>query len=258
MFFVVFRQPLAPQAASACRPLQRFAMSTHQSAVATASVQIDLISAQRSHAIIDVCADATATMFQSTIVEVDMHAHCLVIDDLFPTGFSAARGQALTVTLRLSGDRRVSFATRLLAAHPVGNRIHYRLTLPDGFRYNQRRNAYRFRCSGHGEFTVGEGFLCAGSLQNISLTGLQLALQHRIPLQRDDLLNDLCFEFAGMTFRCRGVVRHVCADAGGCPLIGIEFRQMSRPQERMLEQVLARAHRQRARAAAEMRLALPG
>lgn len=222
-------------------------------------IKLDLIEAQHAHAIIDIQPEGSADIYQSTILNVDAVTKTIVIDELFPQGFLGKAGQPLTVTLRLAGNRRVSFSTRLLAVKSYSDSTHYHLALPADIGYNQRRETYRFRLSqpfaGTSEFVTDDQFYCAGVVQDISLNGVRLALQHRVALQAGDALPQLTFEFAGLTFQCQADVRNVQSDESGNVAIGVKFRNMPRPQQRSLEQTLARWHREQARQTAAARLA---
>ena len=232
--------------------------STTLPAAANPRIKLDLIEAQHAHAIIDIQAEGAAEIYQSTILNVDATAKTIVVDELFPQGFLGKSGQPLTVTLRLAGNRRVSFSTRLLMLKNYSDSTHYHLALPADIGYSQRRETYRFRLSqpfaGTSEFVTNDRFYCAGVVQDISLNGVRLALQHRVALQSGDALPQLTFEFAGMTFQCQADVRNVQSDETGNVAIGIKFRNMPRPQQRSLEQTLARWHREQARQTAAARI----
>lgn len=225
------------------------------------SIKVDLISAQHAHAIIDVRIEGSTQIFQSTIVEVDLSRKWIVIDEMFPSGFNGARGQRLTVTLRLAGDRRVDFATQLLERTARNGAARYHLELPAGFSYSQRRETWRFRVTtptvGFSEFVTPQNYYCAGQLQDISLCGIRVQLQQRIAVNAGDILPELRFEFLGSKFRCQGLVRNVFYDVAGNAIVGIEFQQMMRLQERELERILVRLQREEARAAASIRTTAP-
>lgn len=233
-------------------------MDNHPFDPSPSSIKIDLISAQHAHAIIDVRSEGSTQIFQSTIVEVDLGRKWIVIDDMFPAGFNGARGQRLTVTLRLAGDRRVDFTTQLLERTARNGATRYHLELPAGFSYSQRRETWRFRAStaamGFAEFTTPQQFYCGGQIQDISLCGMRVQLKHRIAVSAGDVLPQLHFQFLGSTIRCQGLVRNVCCDVAGNVIVGVEFRQMLRPQERELERLLVRLQREEARAVAAARL----
>ena len=224
------------------------------SSTAEASIKVDLISAQHAHAIIDVRCEGSESVWQSTIVSVDMSRKCIVIDEMFPAGFAAWPGQQMKVTLKLANARRVEFATTLLASHTRTGTQRYHLALPAGITYSQRREAFRFRIgagAGHAEFHVQGRYFCAGAMQDISLGGLRVQLQNRIDLEEGEVLEALRFEFAGQRFHCRGTVKNIGVDIGGDRVIGIGIHDMPRPEERALERKLAQLHRQEARDAAQ-------
>lgn len=211
----------------------------------------DLIEAQGAHAIIGVCIEGSSENYQSTIVDVDVARRIIVTDEMFPRGFAGRPGQTVAVTLRLAGNRCKTFSTRLLARTRHAESIQYQLVLPEYLSYSQRREAYRFRlpqtAAANVEFTTADGYFCSGALQDISLNGMRIAMRNQIAIRVGDALTQLCFEFAGLSFQCNAAVMNYHHDSGDNLSIGIEFAAMPRPQQRLLEQILARWHRERAR-----------
>ncbi|HEY3698695.1 MAG TPA: PilZ domain-containing protein [Spongiibacteraceae bacterium] len=211
----------------------------------------DLIEAQGTHAIIGVCIEGSSENYQSTIVDVDVGRKVIITDEMFPHGFAGRPGQTVAVTLRLAGNQCKTFSTRLLARTKHAESVQYQLVLPEYLSYSQRREAYRFRlpqtAAANVEFTTADGYFCSGVLQDISLNGMRIALRNQIALRMGDALTQLCFEFAGLKFRCNATVMNFHNDISGNLSIGIEFAAMPRPQQRLLEQILARWHRERAR-----------
>lgn len=221
-----------------------------------ATGRIDLIEAQHAHAIIDIQPQGSSQHYQSTILAVDPTTRTIAIDEVFPSGFSAAHGAALNVTLRLR-HRRVTFSTRLLGAGAGAAR--YALVMPPNFTYSQRRDCYRFKLapslSGSAEFRGVRDYFCAANILDISLIGMRLQLNHQIDIAVDDTLKQLSFVLCGSEFFCEATVKNLLRDGEGQAVIGVKLKNMPRPQQRALEKILAQLHRNLARQKAEKRSA---
>lgn len=219
--------------------------------------KIDLIEAQHAHAIIDIQPLGSNQHYQSTILAVDPTARTIAIDEVFPSGFSAAHGAALNVTLRLAHNRRVTFSTRLLDAGASAAR--YALVMPPDFTYSQRRDYYRFKLppalSGGAEFRGAHDFYCSANILDISLVGIRLQLNHQIDIAMGDTLKQLAFDLGKSEFFCEAVVKNLLRDNEGRVTIGALFKNMPRPQQRGLEKILAQLHRTLARQKAEKKIA---
>lgn len=228
----------------------RAAMTNDTNRVSTGT-SIDLIEAQNTHAIIDVQAQGSATIYQSTILAVDPSSRQIIIDELFPAGFAGMRGLPITITLRLAGNRRACLKTQLLERHSLGGNTRYCVAMPADCTYTQRRSAYRFRlnpqAAAYAEFLVPGNFFCSGSISDISLSGMRLILNHRVQLRTGAALDNITFGFAGEQFSCQASVRNIHTDAHGIDIIGVEFKDMPRPQQRVLEKILMQFHRNLAR-----------
>lgn len=218
--------------------------------------KVDLIEAQHAHAIIDIQPHGSDKYYQSTILAVDPAARTIAIDEVFPDGFSAPHGAELNVTLRLTHNRRVTFSTRLLRAIASGAR--YELVMPPNFTYSQRRDCYRFKLapmlSASAEFRDTHNHYCSANILDISLMGIRLQLNHQIGIAQDDALKQLSFVLYGQEFFCEATARNSITDFEGQAIIGVEFKNMPRLQQRALEKILAQLHRNMARQLAEKRI----
>ena len=218
---------------------------------AVRQVYLNLFDVQRSHALIDVAIDGVDAHYQSIILSVDPELGNIVIDELFPAGFVGLPGQPVTVTVRLDGNRRLSFNTHIVARRDDAEAIDsYTLALPVSLDYNQRRGAFRLQM-GHGwavvsEFRSPDLQHCSARVRDLSSTGIRLELPQSLALNEGDALEDLQFEFAGRHFRCGADVRCVSntSERGDRFLIGAAFRDLPRIEQRSLERMIMQMQRQ--------------
>ena len=90
--------------------------------------------------------------------------------------------------------------------------------------------------------------VCALMLGNLpqtaqACTGIRLVVTEPAALCQGDVLDDLHFEFAGRSFRCRADVRNVDVENG---TVGAAFVDLPRLEQRALERIIAQLQRQRA------------
>jgi c-di-GMP-binding flagellar brake protein YcgR len=223
-------------------------------------IYLNLFDVQRSHTLIDVAIDGLDARYQSIILSVDPERGVLEIDELFPTGFVGLPGQPITITVRLDVGRRLTFSTHILSRHDDGQIKSYLLALPDSLDYNQRRGSFRLQLSqGWGvisEFLAPDKEICSARVRDLSSTGIRLEIIGCAPPETGDVLHDLHFEFAGRTYQCAANVRNVTnfgvqSCAGGSAsdnaerfLIGAEFLDLSRGEQRSLERMIMQLQRQ--------------
>ena len=179
----------------------------------------------------------------------------LEIDELFPGGFVGLPGQPVTVTVRLDGARRLTFNTHIISRHDDGRLESYWLALPESLDYNQRRGSFRLALGqGWGvvsEFLAPDQARCSARVRDLSSTGIRLEVAGRERPAAGDVLHDLHFEFAGRNFQCAAAVRNVTnsdtnsGDGSDRFLIGAEFRDMPRVEQRSLERMIMQLQRQR-------------
>jgi c-di-GMP-binding flagellar brake protein YcgR len=220
-------------------------------------IYLNLFDVQRSHALIDVVIDGSDASYQSIILGVDPEAGTVTIDELFPPGFIGLPGQPVTVTVRLDGSRRLSFASRITLRGRDADAVeYYQLMLPDALDYNQRRGAFRLKL-GHG-WSVTSDFLTpdlqrrSAAVRDLSSTGIRLALRQQAPLNAGDELRDLHFEFAGRTFQCRAGVRNVDSEGADGTVVGATFLDLPKPEQRSLERMIMQLQRQQAQQVASV------
>ncbi len=217
-------------------------------------VYLNLFDVQRSHALIDVAIDGTDARYQSIIIGLDPERGIVEIDELFPGGFFGLPGQPITVTVRLDGKRRLTFNTHIIQRRDDGALESYWLALPQSLDYNQRRGSFRLQLSqGWGvisEFQAPDCEHCSAKVRDLSSTGIRLEVVGGNRPATGDVLQNLQFEFGGRSYQCAADVRNVI-DAGARQvsdhfLIGAQFRDMPRLEQRSLERMIMQMQRQQA------------
>lgn len=213
-------------------------------------VYLNLFDVQRSHALIDVTIDGVDARYQSIILGVDPEQGTVTIDELFPHGFVGLPGQPVTITVRLDGSRRLSFASHILQRSREDGTELYTLMLPDVIDYNQRRGAFRLRFGAGravaSEFLAPDSRRCSATVRDLSSTGIRLELPAAAALNAGDVLHDLQFEFAGRSFQCRADVRNVRSNGADNTVIGAAFVDLPRVEQRSLERMIMQLQRQQA------------
>lgn len=217
---------------------------------AVREVYLNLFDVQRSHALIDVAIDGIDARYQSIIIGVDPERGILEIDELFPPGFVGLPGQPVTVSVRLDGKRRLTFASHIISRHDDGQLESYWLALPESVDYNQRRGSFRLQLGqGWGvnsEFLTPEQERCSARVRDLSSTGIRLEVVGATRPAAGDVLEDLQFEFAGRNFHCAADVRNVTNSGNTSDhfLIGAQFKDLSRVEQRSLERMIMQMQRQ--------------
>jgi c-di-GMP-binding flagellar brake protein YcgR len=213
----------------------------------TPTVELNLIAAQGSQAIVDVAPDDGTALYQSAIVQVDAQAGTALIDELFPTGAALRPGQAATLALRLEGGRRERFRVRVIEVRRERGATNYLLKLPPNVGYIQRRAAYRLKLEPHwgvnAEFFLRDFGRHTAAVQDLSSLGIRLALSHWLPFKAGDVLQQLSFVFAGAVYSCDATVRNVRDHGGQSAIIGAAFVDLARPQQRALERAIMQMQR---------------
>lgn len=205
------------------------------------AIEINLIAAQRSQAIIDLAIDGAR--FQSAILDVDDDAERIVIDALFPAGFVARPGQAVNVSVRL-GERRQSFESRILERRLGADGEQYHLSLPPAVGCRQRRAVWRLPLpAATAAFDVGPVRYNARA-RDVSALGIRLELPQWLPLPVGSLLEELEFDVLGEHFRCAAAIRNLRDNSAGNTEIGAAFVDLPPLRQRLLERLLMQVQRQ--------------
>jgi len=211
------------------------------------SADLNLIEAQRSRAIIDVDIDGQKHSYQSVILRVDPAAGSILIDELFPAGFTGLAGQRVTITVRRQDGGRAGFTTHIIERRNVGGVDNYQLMLPGSVGYQQRREVFRLdlprNAATLSEFQTGDRQFCAAIVRDLSASGIRLELQNSIEIVPGDTLTELEFEFEQQRFQCQAKVRHVYNERSGETVVGVAFQNFPRLQQRMLERIIMQQQR---------------
>lgn len=223
------------------------AANRYSAAANEADADLNLIEAQRASAIIDVDIDGAGGRYQSVILQVDPQVGSILIDELFPAGFSGLPGQPLTITVRRLDGSRSSFTTRVIERRNIDGADNYLLTLPASIAYQQRREVFRLRLGRRGgvvsEFQTADQQFCAATVHDLSATGICLELQNSVQVAAGDVLTGLDFDFEQQRFSCQARVRHVYCDRAGKIMVGAAFYDFPRLQQRALERLIMQQQR---------------
>lgn len=168
--------------------------------------------------------------YLSTILNVDPQAGVMTLDEPVrkASGVPLSIGDELGVFARLQGAS-VSFRCRVLDLGEMGGIAFYRVSFPEVLRYLQRRHA--FRLSIHRLLQVpvtlesGNDGVFAGSLHDISVSGISIRLAPGLPLSRRQGPLDCVIEFPGESpLQCTVEVRNLRHDpVGNFDLLGTQF-----------------------------------
>lgn len=223
------------------------AANRYSAAANEADADLNLIEAQRASAIIDVDIDGAGGRYQSVILQVDPQVGSILIDELFPAGFSGLPGQPLTITVRRLDGSRSSFTTRVIERRNIDGADNYLLTLPASIAYQQRREVFRLRLGRRGgvvsEFQTADQQFCAATVHDLSAAGICLELQNSVQVAAGDVLTALDFDFEQQRFSCQARVRHVYCDRAGKIMVGAAFYDFPRLQQRALERLIMQQQR---------------
>lgn len=223
------------------------AANRYSAAANEADADLNLIEAQRASAIIDVDIDGAGGRYQSVILQVDPQVGSILIDELFPAGFSGLPGQPLTITVRRLDGSRSSFTTRVIERRNIDGADNYLLTLPASIAYQQRREVFRLRLGRRGgvvsEFQTADQQFCAATVHDLSAAGICLELQNSVQVAAGDVLTGLDFDFEQQRFSCQARVRHVYCDRAGKIMVGAAFYDFPRLQQRALERLIMQQQR---------------
>ena len=239
---------------------QKQAGAVHRSAdKAFNSTYLQLFQAKRDHHLIEVMVDGDDVVYQSIILELDTDERTLLIDELFPTGFVGLPGQRVMISIRQQQGRRLSFRSEIVQYQLVDDAPVYVLAMPRDLDSDQRRNAYRLPINNdiviESQFVGPDQKTYRGRVCNLSRTGLSLALDEAQSeaFRREDDVNHLRFDFAGINVDCTAKVRNIeVPETAQQPLrIGAEFVGLSPMVERSLERSILRIQRDRLRVAGQ-------
>jgi len=191
--------------------------------------------------------------FSSVLLALDREAGVLTADELFPARGHAAimPGVELRVLSRLDGIE-LRFRAKVVAISPAQPSATYRLSIPAGLDYQQRRNAFRVPVSPVLAIPVqlGSGDTsAAGTLVDISHAGLRVALRGQRELPPDEPL-DCRIDLPPGVVSAQVEPCHSEPDRRGLGVVylGLRFIALSRDQQRLISRFTAHIQRDRLRA----------
>lgn len=191
--------------------------------------------------------------FSSVLLELDRDSNTLVADELLPARGHASMqsGIELRLLCRLDGIE-LRFRTKVLVVSPTQLGAIYRLGVPTGLDYMQRREAFRVPVSPTLAIPVelgSNGTRLKGTLVDISHTGLRVALRGQRELPPAELLS--CqVDLPPGSIRADVEPRHSEPDRRGLGMVyvGLRFIELSREQLHLINRFTANIQRDQLRA----------
>lgn len=227
---------------------------------------LQLYQAQRQRSFVDVQVEGNPEHYQSMVLELDPESRTVLIDELFPGGFVGLPGQQVSLSIRQSGGRKLTFNSVIQQQHTHQGSPLYVLAMPANIATDQRRNSYRLPLANSPIDSCFEGpdhQPYHGRVCNVSGSGIaiEIAADSANSFHYNDALEHVMFDFAGVAIDCRMAVRSVeveTDDEGERLMIGAEFVDLSQLEKRVLEKSIMRVQRDRLKFGghSEMRLAL--
>lgn len=191
--------------------------------------------------------------FSSVLLELDRDSNTLVADELLPARGHASMlpGIELRVLCRLDGIE-LRFRSKVLAVSAAQPGATYRLSVPEGLDYLQRRQVFRVPVSPALAIPVelgSNGTRLKGTLVDISHTGLRVALRGQRELPPAELLSCQVGLPPG-SISAEVEPRHSEPDRRGLGMVyvGLRFIELSREQLRLISRFTANMQRDQLRA----------
>lgn len=215
-------------------------------------VYLQLHQIQRRRGFVEVTIKGDDMVYQSIILALDPEERSILIDELFPRGFSGLPGQHISVSIREPAGRRLQFNSEITSGYILDGAPVYVLAMPAALESDQRRAAYRLpiseRVSIPSTFVTADDRQLNALLRNVSASGvcMEMPAQEPLGLRRDDALQHVAFDFAGINFDCRLQVKNIIADERRQRLlIGGRFVDLPVEEQRLLEKSIMRIQRER-------------
>ena len=210
---------------------------------------------QEAHALVHVSMPGGNETWLSAILEVQPTQGYLLLDELTPREGHAILMKAgrLIVTAQIQGVD-ISFAASLLGTGTSDGLAFYRVQIPEGVRYWQRRASYRARIGAAMVIPValqnGEGMVQNGELYDISAGGI--GTRHKSAKGPVPLLGEVWQEcrikLPQQELVCALEIRYVGQDSRTAQLrLGGRFVDITRPQLKAVETFVAHLERENLR-----------
>lgn len=218
--------------------------------------------AQRDRSFIEVLVDGDDQIYQSMILEVDPQERTVLIDELFPVGFTGLAGQKVKLNIRMRQGKKLKFDSVITESRSFDNAPLYVLSMPHSIDADQRRSAYRLPIKNvaiDSHFIGPDLQAYTGRLLNVSSTGISLEVEteraaNDLAFHYNDQLEHLVFDFAGINVDCGVMVRNVEVDPidDRRLVIGVEFLDLPVMEQRVLERSIIRMQRERIKYSGEI------
>lgn len=210
---------------------------------------------QEAHALVHVSMPGGHETWLSAILEVHPTQGYLMLDELTPREGHAVlmKSGRLIVTAQIQGID-ISFAASLLGTGSSDGLAYYRVQIPEGIRYWQRRASYRARVSAAIVIPVslqnGDGMVQQGELCDISAGGI--GTRHKnskgpVPLL-GEVWEECRIKLPEQEVVCALEIRYVGQDSrNGHLRLGGRFANINRPQLKIVEAFVAHLERENLR-----------
>ncbi|WP_101758312.1 flagellar brake protein [Oceanicoccus sp. KOV_DT_Chl] len=223
---------------------------------------LQLHRAQRDRSFIEVMVAGNEVVYQSMILELDPEERTVLIDELFPVGFTGLAGQKVKLSIRLQQGRKIKFDSVITESYLHNDAPLYVLAMPKDIETDQRRSAYRLPIRNvaiDSHFIGPDQQPYCGRLRNVSSTGISLEIEtasaaNDLAFHYNDRFDHLVFDFAGINVDCGVTVRSVEVDPADDHklVIGAEFLDLPVQEQRILERSIMRVQRERVKYSAEV------
>lgn len=198
---------------------------------------------RKDHSLIYVAlADQENEWHQSLILDVDIEANTISIDELFPGNITLFQGQLMNVSLKKDDNQTLAFQSKLLLENADQSYRSYTLALPEYIENHQRRSAYRLATQGKIRWDDSDSTCSEGKILDLSATGVRIQLDHPADeLSSGDHLTNCQLNVPSLSLQCDVEVTRLSED--NKYLVGGRLTDLEPPQQRSLEQYLVQAQR---------------
>jgi c-di-GMP-binding flagellar brake protein YcgR len=207
---------------------------------------------QEAHVLLRITIPGENQAYLSAILEIHPVDGYLLLDELNPAEGNAAlqRTRRIGVSAQLQGVD-ISFTTDLIDTGSSAQIVYYRLAMPKGMRYQQRRTSYRARINLARVIPVlltrGDGLTLDGQLYDISVGGI--GTRHKPEMTnevRQGGVWDECVIHLDGSQEIRSAIE-VCfigEDSRSRQMrLGGKFLKLTRPQIKLIENFVAALER---------------
>lgn len=207
---------------------------------------------QEGHALLHVSLPGGEESWLSAVIDVQATQGQVLLDELSPRDGNAAlqRVGRLIVNAQIKGVH-ISFAANLVETGVSEGLVFYRVALPQGVRYWQRRASYRAQVGAAQQIPVtlnhSDGLVLRGDLVDISAGGI--GSRHKdakgiVPLIGETWDDCHIGLPDGHDIHCALEIRNVGHDSRGQLRVGSRFTKVDRAQLKSIEAFVAHLERE--------------